>query len=312
MESNSSNLTTVFKRMIFQGLEKVDLNNDNQRRAVYEAAARSLEKVHQKNASISPEVKKDQRNVLAQLLEEIESQFLQIADAQKQSSLQVSVDHVDHEDVDAFTEFSEEPKPFAEKLKSIFLMRNIKLLGVLAFGLLLLVLAGLFAFNASEKSAVTADFQLPHVMEADEELFKFVSTKGSVKTELVSGDKTGILYEQKLNPADKTSRFDIILRGELAKNINAITEPIIVTVHLEKITQEPIKLNMLVRASGKVARKKVDITDQKTNEFFIVTNADQGDKPRSNTLFRLSIDVNEGIKDQKAAIIIKKLVLTKF
>lgn len=314
MDSNSKSLLAIFKRIIFQGLEKVDISKPEQRKRVYLAALSSLEKAHQKNEVHSVEQKSAQRRELENLIFEVENQISKLGTQQDSGIPEPSINEPDFDSSHALDQspaFEELSEPSTQKISLLqkFGMQKKKLI-LLFSGLVAIVLTAVIYFNSIERNT-TGGLELPYSLNVNEALLKSIRTKGSITTELSGGLKDGILVEADFKNSEEPNRLDLILRGDIAKKINAIEEPILVTFHIEKISKEDLELNFLVRAVGKAVRKKVEILDQKLNEYFVVTSVEQAGAPKTNVLIRLQIDAGAKKTEEKGQLIIKKIVFSK-
>lgn len=322
MDSNSKSLTGIFKRLIFQGLEKVDINNVEQRYRVYKSAKASLEKVQSRNLELSVEAKNQQYDLLENMIAEIEIQLDILQQKQDAAVVNYSfqeqaldstiekvdppVDHPQTLDEDYFETSNLKSK---SKINNIF--QNKKIIAAIFSVFVLLGLISFFASNLTNNESSAAELKLPFTLEANEALLKLTRTNGPGEVELVNDIDSGILYKVDASKIDKTSRLDFILRGELAKQFNAINEPILVTFHLQKISKANLKLNLLVRGVGKVTSKEIEILDENTNQLFVVTSVEKQGKPKPNALFRLRVVPVAKETEEKDAILINKITFSR-
>ena len=317
MNDNEKKLSEFFKRTIFQGLEKIDINKHEQRKSVYGAAIRSLENIHSRNTNLLQETKNKQYNLLIQLIDEIETQIVKLFENEVTNSSHTAEDNPIYE-----TKFTpdlegENEKGIVISFKSRFSkwiakrgkFKRFALLGILA--VLCLSIFLVLLSNMTDEKETALGLSLPYEVIADEVLLKLIRTKGSASTQLIEEDQGGILYKVGSVDEDTPSQLDIVLRGDLGKNFNATREPILITFHVEKRSTEDLQLDIIARGSGKAVRKSVNILDENTNEYFLVTNGGQPTKQRSNALIRLQISPALEKSEENPALLIKKLVFSK-
>ena len=317
MDSNEKILSEFFKRTIFQGLEKIDINKLEQRKSVYGAAFRSLESVHSKNTNLAEETKIKQRNLLIQLIDEVETQIVKLFENEVENSSHITEENPNYETELSFDLGEENEKSiwvsskskFSKWFSKISKFKRPAIIGVLA--VLCLPIFLVFYTNMPGEKETALGLSLPYEIIADEALLKSIRTKGSGSTQLIEGEQGGILYQIGSVEEDIPSRLDIILRDDLGKKFNAIREPILITFHVEKRSKEDLQLDLMARGVGRVVRKSINILDENTNEYFLVTNADQLKKQRSSALIRLQISPTLEKSEENPALLIKKLVFSK-
>ena len=317
MNSNEKSQSDVFRRLIFKGFEKVDMINAAQRDHIYATAVKSLETAQQKNFNLSEETKISQRNLLNKTIEEIETSVVDQLNQKLEHASNISVknpkdDSLISLDVEleedrsslAMHELEDFSKP---QKRGVFKRRWV-------FASLIIVVLGIFStvfFLSSPQKNLVSELQLPYTLKADEELHKLIKLRGAAKAEFIEGDDGGIRLEVDALNNDEGSRVDIILRGKLAKKINALTEPTLVTFHVQKLSGKDFTLKLFFRGAGKSIIKDINILDQNLNEYFLVTNTVVVKKKRSNVIIRLEMAPLAEKFIEKPIIIIKKLVFSK-
>jgi len=316
MHSNEK-ISEVFRRTIFASLEKVDVSQSGQRKAVYEAALKSLKNVHFKNHNLTENIKREQCSILSALIIEIETKITNIND--EENSVVSDVEPVSHINENEFlldddiTAKSSIGSFFNKIRTSLFYSKIFGKIIIATVFFALLALVGISAYYGSLKETENSaeKLLLPYVLNADQTLFDFGKSrdKGSIK--LASNVGEGIIYEVDINSEDTKNRVDFILKGDLSKKIIAHDEPILLTLHIEKISKEDVELNLLYRGSGKSVRKSVKIVDESTNEFFLITNAKRDNKERSATLIRLDIAPTSEKFEEKPVLLLKKITFSK-
>jgi len=317
MDNNAIKISDVFKRIIFQALEKTDISQFDERKNVYDSALRSLNNVHSQNRTLSDNVKFEQRQILQQLIAEIESKLTSSFDQENNLIDEMPSDFfIDEIDTLPKEGVNIEPtiKPiFKTKISQKFsaLKINKKSLILLISVSLFLAALSFFYLNINTQKVSVSRLELPYVINANEELLGTSKTKKNGKVALMKGDEAGILYEVDISGEDNSNRLDFLIRGQLGEQINTIDESVLVTFHIKKISKENIKLNFLFRGSGGIIRKNVEIRDENTNEYFLVTNGSKNDQDRIAVIMRLEVLPEAGKFEEKPALLLKKIVFSK-
>lgn len=317
---SNEKISELFRRTIFSGLEKIDITNVKQRKDVYEAALQSLENVHSKNSSLTDDVKTNQRSILSELIIDIETKIANINEKENfiitgsEPEPQIVSTLADEEyllddDVSnknsassSFDNMLSEPPQSRRAGKKLIVST------IIAF----LAIVGLFAYytNFEEAKNASQKLPLPYVLTANQALLDFARPKDKGSVKLADG-LDGIIYEVDISNDETANRVDFFIRGELGKKILAHEEPILVTLHLQKISKEDITLNLLFRSIGKNVRKKVNIVDQTMNEFFLISNGERGEVTRSNAIIRLQVSPTSEKYEEKPILLLKKVVFSK-
>ena len=314
MDNNTKTLSEFFKRTIFDGLEKVDASNFDQRNNVYDAALKSLDSVHARSTRLSDVVKSEQRQVLHQLISEIENKITEINYQESIDDFQEQNDLLaDEMDINKDKKESSSHSFFS----SIFLSSksvikdNRKPMLLLLCSALLIAICSVFYINLFDQRDASSNLTLPYVLKADENLLEFGKAKKRGSASFSGGDEAGILYEVDSSGTDNSNMLDFLIRGKLGEEINAIDQSILVTFHIKKISKGDIILNLLYRDAGRIIRKSVEIRDQNTNEYFLITSAEKNNKDRKATLIRLEVALTSEKFEEKPVILLKKVVLSE-
>lgn len=316
MPSNEK-IYEVFKKTLFKGLEKVDISQIDLRHSVYEAALRSLENVQSKNANLTEVIKTEQRKILLELIHEIETKIENLKNEENSLALAV-VPATDVNDTDFLLDdelnTTTSVNSFFGKIKSeisLFKLFGKKFIFSTLFTLIALLTISAY-FGAIKESDNTANqLSLPYVINADQALLDFGRLSGGGSIKLADEISDGIIYEVDISDEEVKNRLDFVLSGDLAKQILAHDEPILVTIHVQKVSKEDIEFSLLFRGIGKSSRNIVKIVDQKTNEFFVITDIESNENKRSNVLIRLEISPTSEKFEEKPVLLLKKVVFSK-
>jgi hypothetical protein len=314
---NKEKLSELFRRSIFGGLEKIDISDAGQRKSVYEAALNSLKNVHSKNPNLTEDIKMDQRSLLSAMIIEIENKIDNLNEIESSGAADTKdVSHVEEKDflLDDDIQTQSSVSGFLDKLRNM--LRKPKLFGkklILTTLVALFALIGISAYysNLNEAKNTSTKLPLPYVLNADQDLIDLVRPKNNASIRLADSLGDGIIYEVDSSDAEAKNRVDFVLRGEIGKKILAHDEPILVTFHIQKLSKGEIEFDFLFRGIGKSVRKKINIIDEETNEYFLVTNTERSDKVRSNALIRLQISPTSEKFEEKPVILLKKIVFSK-
>ncbi len=310
-------LSELFRRSIFDGLEKVDISDAGQRKSVYEAALNSLKNVHLKNPNLTEDMKMDQRSLLSAMIIEIENKISNLNEIESSGVADVQdVSHVEEKDFlsDYDIQTQSPVSGFLDKLRSM--LRKPKLFGkklILTTLVALLALLGISAyyFNFKEVENTSTKLPLPYVLSANQALLDLGRPKDKGSIRLAENLGEGIIYEVDINNVEASNGVNFVLRDEIGKKILEHDEPILVTFHVQKISKREIEFDFFFRGIGKSVRKKINIIDEETNEYFLVTNTERSDRERSNALIRLQISPTSEKFEEKPVILLKKIVFSK-
>lgn len=310
-------LSELFRRSIFGGLEKIDISDAGQRKSVYEAALNSLKNVHSKNPNLTEDMKIDQRSLLSAMIIEIETKLNHLNEIESTGVADVQdVSHVEEKDflLDGDIKTQSSVRVFLDKLSNMLRKPKLFWKKLVPTALIaLFALIGISAYYSSFKEAENTSIKLPlpYVLNADQALLDLVRPKDNDSIKLADNPGDGLIYEVDKSDAEAKNRVDFILRDEIGKKILAHDEPMLVTFHIQKLSKGEIALDFLFRGIGKSVRKKLNIIDEETNEYFLVSNAERGDKVRSNALVRLQISPTSEKFAEKPVILLKKIVFSK-
>lgn len=316
MPSNAK-ISEMFRRAIFSGLEKVDSSQVGQRKSVYEAALKSLNNVHAKNPDLTEDMKINQRNELSELIIEIEAKISNLNN--EENSLVPDIESVSQKNENEYLltdEINTESATGSISDKMQTSLSGSKLFGKTIYATIvfaLLAAIGIFTYYGSPlETENSADkLPLPYVLNADQALLDYGKPRDNGSIRLSNNSGEGIVYEVDTINESVANRVDFVLKDRLGKEIVAHDEPILVTLHVQKISKEDIELNLLYRGSGKIVRKSVGIVDEETNEFFFITNAERDDKERSAALIRLQIVPTSEKFEEKPVLLLKKIIFSK-
>ncbi len=311
---SNEKLSELFRRTIFAGLEKVDINQVGERKSVYEAALNSLDNAHSKNSNLTQDIKSEQRSVLSASIIEIENKIKELISKENSVAEEPPL-YLEQDDFLLDDDASKKKSigNFSGNVRGVISKPKLfekKLLLTILFSLLALV--SILAYYASFEQAQNTSIKLslPCVLNADQALLDFGRTKDKGIIKLANNGE-GIIYEVDISEDETGNRFDLLLRGDLGKQILALDEPVLVTLHVQKISKENVDLNLLYRGAGRNVRKNIKILDQETNEFFLVTNVDRSVKERSVALIRLQIAPASEKFEEKPILLLKKIVFSK-
>ena len=312
---SNEKLSELFRRTIFAGLEKVDISQVEQRKSVYDAALNSLDNVHSKNPNLTQDIKSEQQNVLSALIIEIENKIKEL-NSEENSVAEEPPLYLEQDDFLLDDDASKKSSigNFLGKVRGVISKPKIfekKLLFTILVSLLALVSIRAYYTNFEQAQNTSFKLPLPYVLNADQALLEFARPKDKGAIKLADNPDDGIIYEVDISEDDTANRLDFVLRGDLGEQILAQDVPVLVTLHVQKISEENIDLNFSFRGAGKTVRKNVKILDQETNEFFLVTNADRGVKERSNVLIRLQIAPASEKFEEKPTLLLKKIIFSK-
>lgn len=311
---SNEKLSELFRRTIFAGLEKVDIDQVGQRKSVYEAALNSLDNAHSKNSNLTQDIKNEQRSVLSASIIDIENKIKELISEENSVAEEPRL-YLEQDDFPLDDDASKKISigDFSGKVRGVISKPKIfekKLLLTILFSLLALV--SILAYYANFKQAQNTSIKLPlpYVLNADQALLDFGRTKDKGIIKLANNGE-GIIYEVDISEDETVNRLDLVLKGDLGKQILALDEPILVTLHVQKISEENVDLNLLYRGAGRNVRKNIKILDQETNEFFLVTNVDRSVKERSIALIRLQIAPASEKFEENPILLLKKIVFSK-
>ncbi len=315
MNDTNTSLAKYFRQTLYKSLEKIDINQLEERKLVYKTALRSLNNVHQKNDKITAEAKLEQIDLVKKIIEEIENKVRVTLkkgaivppgttnNTLNQDSATLAPEIVNHDaEGDALN------VPLQNTEKGFLRSRGFL---ISCFAALLLAAGATYYFkNNSHKQNTVSTLELPWVLNADDKLFKTIKQSDALKTTLLSENR-GILYEAIIDQADKNNRLDFVLRGELAEKLNNLKGELLITFHIEKQNTQDVNLTLVVRTNGKPVFKRLNISDSNLNEYFLTLNADSVDEIRSRSLLRVQINQVKEKYLVNPKVLIKKIVFSK-
>jgi len=314
---SNEKISELFKQTIFKGLEKVDIGEAGQRKGVYEAAHKSLNNIHSKNTNLTDSDKIHQTRLLSELIFEIEEKIVNLND--QDHSVTLNEDEVATLDETQFLtddDLNNETSTgtlfgkLSDRFSSLkfFSQRTVvmMLVSIAAF-------VGLFAFYGVffEANQTSRKLPLPYVLQADQTLLEFGKTTEKGVIRLADDTNDGIIYEVDIGNNEIPNRANFVIKGELAEQILAHDEPVLVTAHIQKISKEDIQLSFLFRGNGNNSRQVVKVVDQEINEFFLVSDVQKSEKKVSNVLIRLQISPASEKFEEKPVLLLKKIVFDK-
>ena len=290
MHRDSQSMISFFKELIKKQLIDIDIRNVAHRQQLYASLIDMLEIVLDKNSNYSLAYKKEKYELLKTAINEVESEI----------KLLSKVDN------------SGDKSPIIKEKKKSFFEKKLPI-KIILYSLFAIILStAIYSHFSDNKQNTQSNYTLPKEFLADKELYELVTVRGKGKAEFLESDgKNAIVYITQKSDTDELQSLDIIFRGEFAKYLKTKKESIVIKLQIKQLSNKSPKLRLLVLGLGATKHSEITITDQKTNQLFVVTNSIKKNSPITNVLFRLMVMPQEDLTDTDHKLEIQKITIDK-
>jgi hypothetical protein len=264
----------------------MDHNSTKLRKHVYNAAFQALIKTQRKQEFLLKDEQKKQFNALDKAITQIENSY------NKSKKHAIAADYE--------TSLKKEPS-IAQFINNVRYKS-----AILLFSLILTLF--LLSKHGFEVSRDISPEKAQLEIVADKNLFKNVRVRGDG---LVTLEHDRIRYDLDHHDTIKLNALDIIFKNSLAKKIQEIPKPSIITLHIQNPSGHDIQLQVSVVGLGKTFIKKFNMTESNNNEFFIVLENSTIIKENNFVVLRITLKTKSEKKYSKKSVILKKFVFSE-
>lgn len=270
-------LKSIYKKHISSKIEELDCSTIHARNEIYEAAVIAQKRINAKNNDISDSEKKERLSILQSVIRSKEQEFKNSDD------------------------------------KFEVLNPNIRYFFYCLILFLLTAATAIYFFLKPEHDIeINSDNKLPIEFVFSDKIFETVVARGAGKI-TKSKDKPQFIYSLENTKQNELQAVDTIFRDAVfVKQMQSKTDPILLTLELQKISDKALNIEILAYGIGATSKQSFRIYDNNLNEINLATNLKTLKKERNNILIRLAVKPDATSNDNEVQILFKKISFNEF